>query len=187
MIADGPYKIQSYTPARTIVFVRNPAWKASTDPIRKAYVDKIVVTETGNQTSVQQQLQTNTAAASMEFDAFPPVGATPGLVSQMKSGLTHNMNLGPTYSTNPYLVYNTVSPNNNGALAKVAVRQALSYGINRAHLITDAGGPAVSPPLTHILPPGINGSQDVPAGYDPYPYNPTKAKRCWRPPGTRTG
>jgi peptide/nickel transport system substrate-binding protein len=176
VIADGPYKIQSYTPARTIVFVRNPAWKASSDPIRKAYVDKIVVTETGNEPSIQQQLQTNTAAASMEFDAFPPVGALPGLVSQMNSGQTHNMNLGPTYSTNPYLVYNEVSPNNNGALAKVEVRQALSYGIDRAHLITDAGGAAVSPPLTHVLPPGINGSQDVPAGYDPYPYNVSKAK-----------
>src|SRR5262245_58157436 len=102
LIADGPYMVQSYTPTRSIAYVRNPAWKASTDPIRKAYVDKINVSETGNQTSVQQQLQTNTAAASMEFDAFPPVGATPGLINQMKSGLTHNMNLGPTFSTNPY-------------------------------------------------------------------------------------
>ena len=44
-----PYTVQSYTPARSITYVRNPAWKASSDPIRKAYVDKIVVTETGNQ------------------------------------------------------------------------------------------------------------------------------------------
>ena len=177
VISDGPYKIQSYTPARKIVFVRNPAWKASSDPIRKAYVDKIVVSETGNEPSVQQQLQTNTAAASMEFDAFPPVGALPGLVNQMKAGQTHNMNLGPTYSTNPYLVFNTVSPNNNKALEKVQVRQALSYAIDRSHLIVDAGGAAVSPPPSHILPPGINGSQDVPAGYDPYPYNVSKAKQ----------
>ena len=64
IIADGPYKIQSYVPARSIVFVRNPAWKASTDPIRKAYVNEIKVTETGNEPAIQQQLQTNTAAAS---------------------------------------------------------------------------------------------------------------------------
>ena len=48
-IADGPYTVQSYTPARSISYVRNPVWQASSDPIRKAYVDKIVVTETGNQ------------------------------------------------------------------------------------------------------------------------------------------
>ena len=100
-------------PTRSIVFVRNPAWKASTDPIRKAYVNEIKVSETGNEPAIQQQLQTNTAAASMEFDAFPPVGADPGLQAQMKQGLNHNFNLGSTYSTNPYLVFNAVSPNNN--------------------------------------------------------------------------
>jgi len=175
-IADGPYMVQSYTAARTIVYVRNPSWTASSDPIRKAYVDKIVVTETGDQATNQQQLQTNTAAASMEWDSFPPVASIPGLLSQMNQGLNHNFNLGPTYSSNPYIVFNTVSPNNGGALSKVAVRQALSYGIDRAHLIQDDNGPQVSPPLTHILPPGINGSQGVPSGYDLYPYNVAKAK-----------
>jgi peptide/nickel transport system substrate-binding protein len=174
-LSDGPYEVQSYTPARSIVFVRNPAWNASTDTIRKAYVDKIVVTETGTQQTNQQQLQTNTAAASMEWDSFPEITAVPGLIQQMQAG-SKNVNLGPTFSTNPYVVFNTVSPNNGSALGKVAVRQALSYGINRAHLVQDDGGPQISPPLTHILPPGINGSQNVPAGYDPYPYNPAKAK-----------
>ncbi len=44
--------------------MRNPAWKASTDPVRKAYVNEIKVSETGNEPAIQQQLQTNTAAAS---------------------------------------------------------------------------------------------------------------------------
>ena len=174
-IADGPYTVQSYTPARTIVYVRNPVWKASTDPIRKAYVDKIVVTETGNQQTNQQELQTNTAAASMEFDSFPPIAAVPGLVSQMKAGANHNFSMGPQYSSNPQLWFNNVSPNNGGALSKVAVRQALSYGLNRAHL-TQVINPTVNPPLTHVLPDGINGAQDVPSGYNPYPYNVSKAK-----------
>jgi peptide/nickel transport system substrate-binding protein len=175
MIADGPYQVQSYTPAKKIVFTRNPAWNASSDPIRKAYVDTINVIETGNQTTNQQILQTNSAAGSMEFDSFPPAAAEPGLVAQMQAG-SKDFNLGPTFSTNPYVVYNQVSPNNGGALSKVAVRQALSYGTDRAHLIQDANGAILSPPLSHILPPGINGAQDVPSGLDPYPYNPTKAK-----------
>jgi peptide/nickel transport system substrate-binding protein len=186
-VSDGPYTVQSYTPTRSIVFVRNPAWKASSDPIRKAYVNKIVVSETGNEPSVQQQLQTDTAAAGMEFDAFPPVSADAGLISQMNAGLNHNFNLGPTYSSNPYVVYNQVSPNNNKALGKIAVRQALNYGTNRAHLIEDAGGATVSPPLTHILPPGINGSQNLPSGYDPYPYNVSKAKSLLASAGYKNG
>jgi len=56
------------------------------------------------------------------------------------------------------------------------VRQAISYAINRAHLIQDFNGATLSPPLTHILPDGINGAQDVPKGYDPYPFNTAKAK-----------
>ena len=125
----------------------------------------------------RSKLQTNTAAASMESDAFPPVGADPGLYQQMKQGLNHNFNLGSTYSTNPYVVFNEVSPNNGGGLKKIAVRQALSYGINRAPLLTDNGGPALGKALTHVLPDGINGSQDMPKGYNPYPYNPSKAKQ----------
>jgi peptide/nickel transport system substrate-binding protein len=174
-VADGPYTVQSYTPARSITYVRNPAWKASSDPIRKAYVDKIVVTETGSQQTNQQELQTNTASASMEFDSFPPVAAVPGLVSQMKSGANQNFSMGPQYSSNPQIVFNNVSPNNGSAMSKVAVRQALSYGISRAHL-TQVINPLVNPPLTHVLPDGINGSQDVPSGYNPYPYNVSKAK-----------
>ena len=56
------------------------------------------------------------------------------------------------------------------------MRQALSYGIERSQLPKVLGGAIINPPLTHILPAGIDGSQDVPAGYNPYPYNQDKAK-----------
>jgi peptide/nickel transport system substrate-binding protein len=175
-IADGPYEVQSYVPLKSIVFVRNPAWSAATDPVRKAYVSQIKVTETGNQTTNQQILETNSAAGGAEWDSFPPAASELGLVAQMKAG-GHDLNLGLQDSLNPYLTFNEASPNNGGALAKVTVRQALSYGIDRAHLIQDANGPVISPALTHVLPNGINGAQDLPAGYNPYPYDPAKARR----------
>jgi peptide/nickel transport system substrate-binding protein len=124
-ISDGPYEISAYNPAKEIDFVRNPAWQASTDTIRKAYVDKVVVTETNDQTAAQQQLQANTSAADMEWDSFPPVAAVAGLISSKDP----NFNLGPSYSSNPYIVFNTVSPNNNAALGKASVRQAISEAI----------------------------------------------------------
>jgi peptide/nickel transport system substrate-binding protein len=184
--ADGPYEIKSYVPAKSIQFVRNPAWNGATDPIRKAYVNAVNVSETGNPITIQQILQTNTASGGMEFNSFPPVASLPGLIAQMKAG-SKDFNLGPTFGSNPYLSFNTVSPNNGGALGKVAVRQALSYAINRSHLIQDDGGPVVSPPLTHVLPNGINGAQYVPANYNPFPYNPAKAKSMLKAAGYPNG
>jgi peptide/nickel transport system substrate-binding protein len=167
-ISDGPYEVTKYNPAHEIDFARNPAWQASSDTVRKAYVDNVVITETNDQTAVQQQLQANTSAADMEFDSFPPVASIAGLIASKDP----NFNLGPSYGTNPYIVFDTVSPNNSGALGKVAVRQAISEAINRANLIQDDNGPSVSPPLTHVLPPGIDGSTNI----DLYPNDTTKAK-----------
>ena len=185
-IADGPYQVQTYLPTRNIVFARNPAWQATSDPIRHAYPDQINITETGEPTAIQQILQTNTTDGGMEWDVPVPPAAVPRLVAQMRHGGT-NFSLAPTDSIAPYLVFNSVSPNNDGATTKVAVRQAISYGISRSHLIEGLGGPALNPPLTHILPDGINGAQHVPQGYNPYPYNPAKAKSMLAAAGYPSG
>ena len=171
MYSDGPYQITSYTPKKAIKFTRNPQWQASTDPLRKAYVNAINVDETGNQTTIYQQMPTGSPSLGMSFDALPPPADTPNLLNQIKSG-SHDVNLGATYSSNPYLIFNTVSPNNGDALGKAEVRQALSYGIERSQLQKVLGGPIVNPPLTHILPTGIDGSQGVPGRLQPVPVRP---------------
>ncbi|GAA1624157.1 ABC transporter substrate-binding protein [Kribbella alba] len=167
--SDGPYKVDSWVPTKSITYSRNPAWDASTDQVRKAYVDKIVVNETVSQDSVQQQLQTGTASADMEFDVAPPPSQLPALIAKKDP----NLSLGDTASSNPYVVYNTVSPNNNKALANPLVRQAISYAINRANVLQVLGGPTINPPLTHVLPDVITGSKQI----DPYPNNADKAKQ----------
>lgn len=168
-VSDGPYEIQSYSPTKSIVFVRNPNWNASTDPVRKAYVNQIDVSETGNQTQIQQELETNSPLADTGWDAPVPTADIPALLAANDSKLT----LGQTYGTDPYILFNTVSPNNKEALKNTAVRQALEFAINRAHLVQDDGGPQVAPPLTHVLPDGILGSKQ----FDLYPYNLQTAKQ----------
>jgi peptide/nickel transport system substrate-binding protein len=167
-LSDGPYQLASWVPTKSITYTRNPAWDPSSDPVRKAYVDKIVVDETVTQESTQQQLQTGSANADMEFDNFPPPSALPALIASNDP----NLNLGETASSNPYLVFNMQSPNNSGAMSNLKFRQALEYAIDRNAIIQVLGGPKVSPPLTHVLPSNLVGSKDS----DMYPYDPSKAK-----------
>jgi peptide/nickel transport system substrate-binding protein len=174
-ISDGPYKVDSWSPTKQITFSRNPAWDASTDPVRKAYVDKVVIDETVTQDSTQQQLQTGTPAADMEFNNFPPPSQLPGLIAAKDPQL----NLGETSSSNPYIVFNTVSPNNGGAMGNPEVRKALEYALDRSHIIQVLGGPKINPALTHVLPTNIVGSKDI----DLYPHDPAKAKQMLQQAG----
>ena len=167
--SDGPYKIATYNPGQSINFVRNPVWNASTDPIRKAYVDAIDITETGTPEGVFQQVITNSPQADIAWDVNVPPTDIPGLVSNKDSRFSLVTSGGPYY-----IVWNTASPNNNKALANPVVRQALDYGIDRSLIQQDAGGPAVAPPATHVLTgPTIGYTPD----YEDYPYSQAKAKQ----------
>jgi peptide/nickel transport system substrate-binding protein len=171
-ISDGPYEIQSYNPARSIVFVRNPVWKASTDPISKAYVNEIKINETVSATSVQQQLETNSSSADLAWGDTPiPPAQIPRLIHSKQ------LVLGSTYGLDPYLLFNQMSPNENKAMASLKIRQAISDAIDRSALVKDAGGTVLSPPLTQLLAPSAIGYSD----FNDYPYNPSKAKSVLEP------
>ncbi|HET8593758.1 MAG TPA: ABC transporter substrate-binding protein [Intrasporangium sp.] len=179
-ISDGPYKIDSYSPTKNITFSRNPAWDAASDPVHKAYVDKIIINETVTQDSTQQQLQTGSASADMEFDNFPPPSQLPALIAKKDP----NLNIGPSASSNPYIVFNTVSPNNNNAMGNAKLRQALSYALNRTNIIQVLGGPNLNDPLSHVLPSNIVGGEQ---NFDLYPYDPNKAKQLLADAGFPNG
>jgi peptide/nickel transport system substrate-binding protein len=168
--SDGPYKVQSYSPNKSIVFVRNSAWQQSSDPIRKAYVNQVDISETGNEQGIYQQILTNSPSADMLWDIGIPPTVVPGLIASKDPRLS----LQTEGATNPYVIFNTISKNNGGALANAQVRQAISYAISRTELIQNHGGPNIAPPLSHIIAAGTGGNTP---NFDLYPYNPTKAKQ----------
>lgn len=172
-VADGAYMVQSYQPTKGITYVRNPVWDATTDPVHKAYVDKITVdmTVTDRAIGLKRQ-QAGSPSADLCLLCVGPTDL-PGLLTDP------GLSVGSEIASNPYVLYNTVSPNNGGALKKPEVRQALSYAISRAHLIQVAGGSRLNVALSHVLPAQIHGSKD----FDLYPYNPTKAKQLLQQAG----
>lgn len=173
-VSSGPYRIEVYEPRRRIVLERNPAWTAEADPVRAAWVDRIVIDQTVSQESTQQQLETRTPSADMAFNNFPPPSQLPRLIEAEDP----NLILGRTAETNPHVRFNLRSPNNGHAMRDLRFRRALMHGLNRDHLVQVLGGPRVSPPLSRVLPPTILGG-DI--GFDdPYPHDAEMARELLR-------
>lgn len=71
-VSTGPYKIESYKAKDEMVLVRNTNWSQDSDPIRKAYPDKIVV-RFGLAEEVRDQLiLTDSDKNSMSLDGILP-------------------------------------------------------------------------------------------------------------------
>jgi ABC-type transport system substrate-binding protein len=158
-LSDGPYQIVGYQPGRQIALDRNPAWEQTGDPLRHQYLDRIQITEGQDQGPVQQQIQAGTA--DMEWDTQVPIADIP----QLQASKDPRLGIFPTLSSNPYVVFNLQSPNNNKALANLKVRQALEFAIDKVAVGQVYGGPSLNSPLDQVIPPGNIGYQQ----FDPYP------------------
>ncbi|WP_254715931.1 ABC transporter substrate-binding protein [Actinomadura sp. WMMB 499] len=149
-ISNGPYQITEYRPGISYVLTRNPAWRARHDPLRERHAARIRVTlGQDSPEAVQQQIEQGTA--DLAWDQPVPTPAIPRLRDDPRFAIEQTPN------SNPYLVFNLLSPNNGGALAKRDVRRALQYAIDRAALVKLVGGPAVADPLHTVIPPGNSG------------------------------
>jgi ABC-type transport system substrate-binding protein len=156
VLSDGPYEITEYKPGVQIVLERNPAWKASSDPIRKAYVNKIVINEGETPQDVQQQIQAGTV--DLGWDVTVPTPDLPSLYGNPDLSIDNS-------DAVLYAVFNEQSPNDNGAMKNVKVRQALEYAISKAAIAQAYGGPEIATPASQILGPTDTGYQP----FDLYP------------------
>ncbi|GAB3276668.1 ABC transporter substrate-binding protein [Actinocorallia lasiicapitis] len=155
-LSNGPYKIQTYEPGRRYVLVRNPNW--SDDPLRGQGPTRIeLVLAQDSAETVLEQLKQGTA--DLSWDLPLPTAALPGLRDDP------NLKIHESPSNSPYLVFNTLSPNNGGALARKDVRRALQYAVDRSALTKIYGGPSIARPLHTVIPPGNLGHRK----FDLYP------------------
>lgn len=182
-ISMGPYQITKYAAGKEIVLERNPSWKQESDPLRKQWVDKIHVLQ-GQESpeAVQQQIEAGTAHLS--WDHPVPVSA----IARLKAKKDPNLVIHEGSNTNPMLWFNQQSPNNDGAMAKLKVRQAINYAIDKDALVKIYGGHDLNVVLHNALPPGSLGFK--PLNQYPTPENkgdPEKCKQLLREAGYPNG
>lgn len=163
--SDGPMAVTNYNVGHSMTLTDNASWQQSSDPIRHQYLKeidlKLDLSGAAAATQVQQDMQTG--AADLAFNTAFPTASIAGMESP-----SWNPDFGTFPApgiTNPYLVFNTQSPNNGGALTKPAVRQALEYAIDKVAMGKIYGGAALNQPLNQIIGPGAQGYTQ----FDPYP------------------
>ncbi|MET8508165.1 ABC transporter substrate-binding protein [Streptomyces sp. NPDC004787] len=182
-VASGPYKFSSYTPEEKLVLVRNPGWKQSTDPVRKALPDRIELTFTKN----AEALTSDLLAGSADLDAQQS-GLSQAAAARVLGDRTLRARAdAPATGYVPLLaLVSAVAPFDN-----VHCRKAVFYAADPKALQTARGGPTAGAPLGSLLPPTIPGSD----AYDPYGLTagkprPEKAREelraCGRPQGFAT-
>jgi peptide/nickel transport system substrate-binding protein len=165
VVGSGPYTPTTYDPGRLIVLDRNPNWDPATDPLRKAWVDRI---------RVQSDVSTSSTRRAIEREE-----ADLSLISHLPQTRVDALRADPEQSrrlsvnTTGSLLYLVLGTNRGaGAIADVRVRRAVNYAIDKvAYHDAIAGRFAPTGELAStILAPGS-------LGYRPYDLYPTPGGR----------
>lgn len=160
-ISDGPYQISAYSANKSFTLVKNPTWTQASDPLRHQYLNGIQLTlGQPDPSSVQDQIQAGTA--DLAWDVLPPTSQ----IATLRASHDPNLSIFASANTNPYLLFNFRSPNNNKAMANLQVRQAIEYAINKVAIGKIYGGATLNHVLNTTIPPGS-------AGYQPFNDYPT--------------
>ena len=153
-LSDGPYQVSSYRPGRSVTLSRNPAWRQSADPIRHRFVSQIVVTM-----GVSDPRAQVAGERSGRYDLALEAGLPPGEIAALAASGDLRFRLWPGSNSMPYLVFNLRSPNDGGAMASLAARQAVEFGLDKRAVQTVLGGPAAAQIASTVIPPGNLGYQ----------------------------
>lgn len=174
VFSDGPYMLQGSWNANTGgTFVRNPQYVASTDPVRKAYPDKIVFSEGNDTTTIYQRL-------------FADGGNDQFAITERRVPATMYAQLNNAGISKREKNWNTnaidyLTPNVKRLSPKV--RQALALSTDTASWISVGGGPKAFIPAYSVVPPSVVGYAKNPAFTQGF--NPTKAKQILQSAGVK--
>ena len=148
--SDGPYQLKDgWEPGTGGVWVRNPAWKASSDPVRSAFPDEIRYQEGMEPQTVAQDIMadTGTGRAGVALESAPPA------IQQHINALDElrNRSVNPGTGLVDYLVPNFRSK----VFADPVVRTAFALATNREAYVTALGGSTTAQANLSLIPAAL--------------------------------
>jgi peptide/nickel transport system substrate-binding protein len=160
VVGSGPYTPTTYDPGRLVVLDRNPNWDAATDPLRKAWVDRIEVRLGVRNSSIQRVIDHE--EADLSLDSHVPQARVDALRADPERSRQVSVN-----PTGNLLLLVLGTHRKAGAIADVRVRQAVNYAIDKAAYRDAVAGrwAATGELASTILAPGSLGYHH----YDLYP------------------
>ncbi|MER8184213.1 ABC transporter substrate-binding protein [Kitasatospora sp. NPDC094015] len=180
-VSSGPYKIEEYDRGKRMVLVRNTNWDEKTDPVRKAYPDKIVVEQTLKGAGIADRL---IADQGDDKNAISYVDLVPAKVGEVLTNPDLKKRLiSENSGCTAMLVTNTSKP----PFDNQKLRLALQYAVDKEAYATAVGGPAFNDVATTFLPPVLTAGAPIdhfmikPAG------DPDKAKQLMAEAGFADG
>lgn len=149
-LANGPYQLDVTTSTATVGrLVRNARWSASNDRLRQASPHRIEVTGSLEANVVTERLQADAGDDKDAASLSPlPVAAAIGFKDS-----PDRTQVAPS-GLDEVLVVNLSSP----AMAKPAVREAVSWSTDREAYVASYGGSAVRVPLYSLAGPHRNSA-----------------------------
>jgi ABC-type transport system substrate-binding protein len=170
--ASGPFKLQSYEPARQIVMVFNKNYDQALG--ERGHVAKIVFTIGDESTQATEQIM----AGQLDFDTSNLATADIIKISENKA-LASQVHDSPRPSLTYIFLNNQVPPLNN-----VDVRKAINYAVNRTAIEAQWGGPLAGAVSDQIIPAGQTDYKP----YTIYPNTPNlaMAKKLMKSSGVKT-
>jgi peptide/nickel transport system substrate-binding protein len=157
LIASGPYALASYVPGKLIELVRNQNWDQLSDPLRKAWVDRVQVRIGSNETAIQEALEAGDVDLNLDLTA-PPNADLQRLEGDPD---LRNQSAIKTTGCVRYLTLQTDS----GPTANPLVRKAINLAVDKRALVLELGGAYAGEPASTILSPTLGGYERYP---DPY-------------------
>jgi peptide/nickel transport system substrate-binding protein len=172
VFSNGPYKLEgTWDQGNGGTFVRNPEWDRSTDAVRKARPDEIVIREGIEQEVVAQRL---IADQGDDKDAITEISMPPQFVPKVmtNSDLKARTET-PAGAGVDHLKVNFTSP----TMQNKAVRKALLVATDKGGYVTALGGSQLDVPAYSIINPALKGYRKINPYHTKVSGDPARAKQ----------